>query len=205
LTRAVYTGWSSQTFFDWVLEVDGGQQFIRTLARRLNRFAWSAVDQDVLKVLYESVIGTETRKRLGEYYTPDWLAEAVVDEVVMAPLEQRVLDPACGSGTFLFHAVRKYIKEAEAAGQPLPDVLAGLTNRVFGMDLHPVAVTFARVTYLLAIGRARLMDPEGGAIYVPVFLGDALQWREQQLARIIHRAGIRAGETLWNQEVSWTV
>ena len=46
------------------------------LARRLGRFDWSAVEQDVLKVLYESVIGAETRKRLGEYYTPDWLAEA---------------------------------------------------------------------------------------------------------------------------------
>ncbi|MBB5693519.1 N-6 DNA methylase [Muricoccus pecuniae] len=168
-------------FFDWVLEVNGGQQFIRTLARRLGRFAWNAVDQDVLKVLYESVIGTETRKRLGEYYTPDWLAEAVVGAVLTAPLEQRVLDPACGSGTFLFHAARKYITEAEADGRQPADVLAGLTSRVFGMDLHPVAVTLARVTYLLAIGRERLMDPQRGAIHVPVFLGDALQWREQQL------------------------
>ena len=33
---------------------------------------------DVLKVLYESVIGAETRKRLGEYYTPDWLADQIV-------------------------------------------------------------------------------------------------------------------------------
>jgi hypothetical protein len=65
-------------FFDWVLEVDGGEQFIRTLARRLMRFDWTTVREDVLKVLYESVIGAETRKELGEYYTPDWLAEAIV-------------------------------------------------------------------------------------------------------------------------------
>jgi hypothetical protein len=36
-------------FFDWVLEVEGGETFIRTLARRLMRFVWSEVDQDVLK------------------------------------------------------------------------------------------------------------------------------------------------------------
>ncbi len=43
--------------------------------------------------------------------------------------------------------------------------------------LHPVAVTLARVTYLLAIGRDRLMHPDRGPIQVPVYLGDAVQWR----------------------------
>ena len=45
------------------------------------------------------------------------------------------------------------------------------------MDLHPVAVTLARVTYLLAIGSDRLMHPDRGPIQVPVFLGDAVQSR----------------------------
>src|ERR1035441_2510789 len=49
------------------------------------------------------------------------------------------------------------------------------------MDLHPVAVTLARVTYILAIGRARLMDPNRGNIQIPVYLGDSMQWREQNL------------------------
>lgn len=168
-------------FFDWVLEVDGGEEFVRALARRLSRFDWSNVDQDVLKVLYESVIGPDTRKRLGEYYTPDWLAEAMVDEVILAPLDSRVLDTACGSGTFLFHAIRKYIASAEKASIPLSAMLEGVTKHVLGMDLHPVAVTFARVTYLLAIGRDKLTDSSRGAIQVPVYLGDSIQWQEQEL------------------------
>lgn len=168
-------------FFDWVLEVDRGEEFIRSLARRLGRFDWSTVDQDVLKVLYESVIGAETRKRLGEYYTPDWLAEAMVQETIAAPLEARVLDCACGSGTFLFHAIRKYIAAAEGSSLSLTELLDGITTHVIGMDLHPVAVTLARVTYLLAIGRDRLTDPSRGTIQVPVYLGDSVQWQEQQL------------------------
>lgn len=168
-------------FFDWVLEVGGGEEFVRTLARRLVRFDWSTVDQDVLKILYESVIGAETRKRLGEYYTPDWLAEAMVAEVISKPLETRVLDTACGSGTFLFHAIRKYISAAERRSLPAQEILAGVTNHVLGMDLHPVAVTLARVTYLLALGRERLTDPDRGTIQVPVYLGDSIQWQEQQL------------------------
>ncbi|QYC44288.1 putative type I restriction enzymeP M protein [Nonomuraea coxensis DSM 45129] len=166
-------------FFDWVLEVPGGDSFVRTMARRLARFDWATVEHDVLKVLYESVIGAETRKRLGEYYTPDWLADQVVAEAVTDPLNQRVLDPSCGSGTFLFHAVRRHLAAADQAGIPLAAALSGLTNRVLGIDLHPVAVALARVTYLLAIGRDRLIDSQRGPITVPVYLGDSVQWAQR--------------------------
>ncbi|MFD9925303.1 N-6 DNA methylase [[Kitasatospora] papulosa] len=172
-------------FFDWVVEVPGGESFIRTMARRLSRFAWANVEHDVLKVLYESVISTETRKAQGEYYTPDWLAEHMVNEVIEDPLNQRVLDPACGSGTFLFHSVRRYLRAAEDAGKPLGESLDGLTEHVAGIDLHPVAVTLARVTYLLAIGRERLLSNERKLIRVPVYLGDSVQW-EQRLDLIDH-------------------
>jgi hypothetical protein len=175
-------------FFDWILEVESGPEFVRTLARRLMRFDWSVVTEDVLKVLYESVIGAETRKELGEYYTPDWLAEVMVQEVVEAPLSTRVLDPSCGSGTFLFHCARKYIAAAEAEQIPLAAMLEGLTRHVIGMDLHPVAATLARVTYLLAIGRDKLIAPTRGEIHIPVYLGDSLQWREQNLNLLTHDA-----------------
>ncbi|WP_296580041.1 N-6 DNA methylase [Xanthobacter sp.] len=170
-----------QDFFDWVVELEEGRAFVRTLSRRLARFDWSAVDQDVLKVLYESIIGAETRKRLGEYYTPDWLAHIVVDETIDTPLTQRVLDPACGSGTFLFHAIRRYFAVAEASGMGVAEQIDGVTRHVIGMDLHPVAVTLARVTYLLAIGRDRLIHPDRRPIQIPVYLGDSLQWQEQSL------------------------
>ncbi|MEM8972958.1 MAG: N-6 DNA methylase [Pseudomonadota bacterium] len=168
-----------QDFFDWVVEVEEGPAFTRTLSKRLSRFDWSAVEQDVLKVLYESIIGADTRKRLGEYYTPDWLAYAVVTEVVVDPLSERVLDPACGSGTFLFHAIRRYMQSADALNTPVGEQIEGVTRQVLGMDLHPVAVTLARVTYLLAIGRRKLTDPSRGTIQIPVYLGDSMQWQEQ--------------------------
>jgi N-6 DNA Methylase len=168
-------------FFDWVVEINGGETFIRTLAKRLMRFVWSDVNQDVLKILYENIIGRDTRKRLGEYYTPDWLAEVMVAETIPDPLNTRVLDPSCGSGTFLFHAVRRYLAAAEGGDQTVEELLNGVTRHVVGMDLHPVAVTLARVTYLLAIGRARLTDPHRGNIQIPVYLGDSIQWREQGL------------------------
>ncbi len=101
--------------------------------------------------------------------------------MISDPLSTRVLDPACGSGTFLFHAVRKYIRAAEKRGDTADKLLSGATRHVVGMDLHPVAVTLARVTYLLAIGRDRLTDPNRGNIQIPVYLGDSVQWREQSV------------------------
>lgn len=173
--QAAIQGVVEHDFFDWPLEVDGGLEWVAAVARRLARFDWSAVEHDVMKVLYESVIAAEVRHQMGEYYTPDWLAQRVVEEVVTDPLSQRVLDPACGSGTFLFQAVRHYFTAAEQAGMALPEAVAGVTERVLGLEVHPVAVAFARVTYLLAIGQARLTDPNRPAIAVPVYLGDSLQ------------------------------
>lgn len=175
-------------FFDWPLEVAGGDEFVRSLADRLARyFDWRDVDHDVLKHLYESVISQESRESLGEYYTPDWLAQQVVADAVAEPLAQRVLDPSCGSGTFVFHAVKAYLAAADDAGIPNGAALNSLVDHVYGMDVHPVAVTLARVTYLLAIGSTRLTSPDRGALRVPVFLGDSVQWEQQQ--DLFSRAG----------------
>ncbi|KOU84823.1 restriction endonuclease BseRI [Streptomyces sp. XY58] len=176
--RAHIYGVVEQDFFDWIIEVPEGETIIRTMVRRLARFDWSHVEHDVLKVLYQSVIPAATRKKLGEYYTPDWLAEAMVRDTIDDPTTQSVLDPSCGSGTFLFHAVRRFLAAADADGQDNRSAVTGVTNHVFGMDLHPVAVSLARVTYLLAIGRQRL-TADRGPISVPVFLGDSLQWEQQ--------------------------
>ena len=169
-----------EDFFDWVIEVEGGAEFVRSLARRLARFDWSAVQHDVMKVLYESVIGRHERYNLGEYYTPDWLSERIVEEVVTKPLEERVLDPGCGSGTFLFFAVRRYLAAADAAEIENAAAIRGVTEHVLGVDLHPVAVTLARVTYLLAIGMERISGPRD-AFSIPVYLGDSLQWGQEQI------------------------
>ena len=167
-------------FFDWIVEVDGGTQFVKVLARRLSRFTWNNVRHDVLKVLYESIISATQRKQLGEYYTPDWLAEQIVAVTINNPIEQRVLDPSCGSGTFIFHAVRRFLDSATAQGIPNGEALAKLTQHVMGMDIHPVAVTFARVTYLLAIGTERLQADDRLPISIPIYLGDSIQWKEQE-------------------------
>lgn len=178
-TAAGLHGVVDRDFFDWVLEVPGGEAFVTGLAKRLARFDWSQVEHDVLKVLYESVISTATRKALGEYYTPDWLANRVVSELITDPLHQRVLDPSCGSGTFVFYAVRHFLNAADEAGMSVAEAMSLVSSRVMGIDLHPVAVALARVTYLLALGRDRLNGPRGD-LSVPIYLGDSLGWDQRE-------------------------
>ena len=163
-------------FFDWVLEASGGNDLIRRIVGQVARFRLAEIENDVLKVLYESLIDPEQRHELGEYYTPDWLAKRMCDHVIDEPLEQRVLDPACGSGAFLFHAVRRLLNAAEGAGYSNRKALELCCAKVIGIDVHPVAVLFARVTYLLAIGEKRLKARGRPQISIPVYLGDSLQW-----------------------------
>lgn len=181
-------------FFDWPAVPSEGRTVIAGIARRLAKFDWSEVERDVLKALYESVIDPDTRRRMGEYYTPDWLAQKMVDEHLEDPLHQRLLDPACGSGTFLFWAVRRVLAACDSAGMDNRRALELVVDHVQGMDLHPVAVTLARVTYLLALTRERLADRR--ELTVPVFLGDSLRWEKPDTVTTEGGLTVSTGDSL---------
>ena len=166
-------------FFAWPTEV-GGLPLLRTLARRIARFNWQRAPTDIAAILYETVIPPDERRQLGEYYTPDWLARAIIQEVVTDPLDQYVLDPACGSGTFVAEAVAHFIEAAKAAPLDPKEVLEWLRFSVSGIDVHPVAVHLARAAWVLAAQPAIQAAVEHGFaanVTVPVYLGDALQLR----------------------------
>ena len=164
-------------FFAWPAEV-GGEQWLADIAGRVSRFDWQATESDVARILYQSVMSAEDRRRLGEYYTPVWLAQRIVDAAVTDPLSQRVLDPACGAGTFLHAAIRKYVEAARGADHPPRRILSGLQSSVTGVDVHPVAVHLARATWTLA-AREVIGEVDRGAedLTIPVYLGDSLQLR----------------------------
>lgn len=168
-------------FFDWILLDPDGVLLVEQIVGETRRFRLRDAQTDVLKALYESLMDPEQRHDLGEYYTPDWLAAKLTRAVQTAPLTQRVLDPACGSGTFLFHAVRRLIDAGRVAGIGDAAIVRLACSLVHGMDVHPVAVIFARVTWLLALGP--VLTGQRDAISVPVYLGDAMQWNVVDLGR----------------------
>ena len=186
-------GQSESDFFDWVLDADQGAKLIMQVWRQVGRFRLRDIETDVLKALYESLIDPDTRHDLGEYYTPDWLAGRVATASIEKPLEQRVMDPACGSGTFLFHAVRAVLSAAEDAGLDPSQAVLRAVDKVAGIDVHPVAVIFARVTYLLALLPA-LHRGRPGNFSLPVYLGDSLQWNRVRVAEGGQQAELLAND-----------
>ena len=152
---------------------------------------------DLLKPLYQSLFPRAVRHALGEYYTPDWLAEHVLDQVgYHGQAEARLLDPTCGSGTFLLAALRRWrhsSRHTPCAVRPVASAASSFRNQslladgtrsvpatlsdgtpvpsIVGFDLHPLAVASSRANYLLAI--ADLLGPET-PIEVPVFARDAI-------------------------------
>ena len=164
-------------FFAWPTEV-GGLPLLSAIARRVARFDWRASDipNDIGTILYETVIPSEERRTLGEYYTPQWLARAMTRELVTAPLNQHVLDPACGSGTFIAEAISNFIDAADESDMHPSEVFGKLRDSITGIDIHPVAVHLARASYVIA-ARAAIGDAEYTSVTVPIYLGDALQLR----------------------------
>ncbi len=116
---------------------------------------------DVFAPLVEDVVSAEERHEGGEHYTPSWLACRTVAAVAPRPGE-RVVDPACGTGTFL---------RAVVARRRSGDAKAKLAC-IEGWDLHPLAVLLARVNLLLAI--APHLDADGSPVRLPVHLRDGL-------------------------------
>ena len=83
-----------------------------------------------------------------------------------------MLDPACGSGTFLVILI-KYIRERAARQKQNPtETLEFILHNIIGIDLNPLAVIAARTNYLLALGD--LLKARKGDIDIPVYQADSV-------------------------------
>jgi len=125
--------------------------------------------RDLLQNLYELIVPRKLRHDLGEYYTPDWLAGYVVDKSgYKGAIGSRFLDPSCGSGTFLVHAINKAVRHYKGDEK----TIAGhILENIVGFDLNPIAVLSARTNYLIAFSK---FIPYIRPISIPVYLCDSI-------------------------------
>ncbi len=135
-----------------------------------------AESRDLLKQLYQQLFPKSVRHDLGEYYTPDWLAELVLDELGYdGDPDKRMLDPACGSGTFLVMAINRvkqwFDDHRHECGFREDELLRKILRNIIGFDLNPLAVMAARTNYLMAI---RELRRHVGDIELPVYLCDSI-------------------------------
>ena len=99
--------------FQWPAEI-GATHYIRSIARKVAQFDWSKRPDELAAILYQNTITQEERRKMGEYYTPRWLAQTIVQELITDPQNTVAMDPACGSGTFIECLVRNIIDHSHA-------------------------------------------------------------------------------------------
>lgn len=125
---------------DHAIRSDVGQAFLREISRTGN-----------LGDAYCATLPADLRHRLGEHYTPSWLVTRMTEPLVGCGT---IADPACGDGRFLSALVR--------LGHPV--------DKVWGVELNPLAVIMARYTVWAAAGRP--LEPPCSIMWSDFLLGD---------------------------------
>jgi type I restriction-modification system DNA methylase subunit len=130
--------------------------------KRLNRFDFERVNRDILGHVYEDYLPKQERKELGEYYTPIEVVQFMLDTVDYRASEnigaKRVLDPACGSGTFLTEIteriIQHYRRKFDATSvhhldaEQARTILDRIQRNVHGIDINPFAVHITQINLL---------------------------------------------------------
>jgi hypothetical protein len=168
-------------FFTWIMFISIRRQsskIFEPILRELQMYDLDQMDEDVLKELYQEMVKPDVRKQLGEFYTPDWLAEQTIDEVLSDDPKKSVLDPSCGSGTFLFKTILYKIKKFNDDGMKDSEILSHILENVIGFDIHPLAALIAKTNYLLAL--KGIINARKGSITIPVYLSDSIKIPEKK-------------------------
>jgi type II restriction/modification system DNA methylase subunit YeeA len=174
------------------IELSGGE--ISTLAEAAD-FDWSMVKPEIFGTLFQSSMDADERHAFGAHFTSEFDIRKVVGPTIVRPWREKmaavwdkvgklkdvlrdlrlyqVLDPACGSGNFLYVAYRE-LKRLEreillrlseiSKGEPLETAVS--IHQFHGLDIQPFAVELAKVTLMLAKEQevkeaAKLVDSDG--------------------------------------------
>lgn len=143
-------------------EITLSDRALAFMVSELSRYDLSRTDVDAKGAAYQEIVGTNLRGDLGQYFTPRSAIKLVVNILDPQP-NDRVLDPACGTGGFLVvtlsHIVEKF--RAEAHVQPgvesteefvsINDRLREYTkSQIFGSDFDPFLVRAAQMNLVMA-------------------------------------------------------
>jgi len=174
---------------EFTLAMDEFGEKIRKILLTFCKFDFSEIKGDPLGILYQGYFDKETRKALGEFYTPQEVVDYIlnaVDYEGRKVLDKRLLDPACGSGTFIVTALKRYLEASKGVAdeEGWDVVLDDLCNkyRLVGFDIHPFATIMAQTQFmvvLLPYYRKAVEDAKRKGEYftlqrVPIFRTDSL-------------------------------
>ena len=143
-----------QNVFDWIYETNGAlNEGLQRLILRFNAYDFSGLSEEILGDIYQAFLPAAKRKRLGEFYTPPTIVDWLLEQTVYSHEEGKLLDPSCGSGSFLVRYVHRCLEDAKVRGLDVDFVLKGLQKNVWGFDLNPFAAFISHFQLMWAMIR----------------------------------------------------
>lgn len=148
-SHEIYAAVFDEMDLDWVLGVEN-EQLSRSLEiamMLLSRFDFQTVKGDVLTGIYDRFLDPKKRKEMGEFYTPPSIARYMIRRLGLVAGD-KVVDPACGSGTFVLEAYQHMIGDAADSGTATAQEMRATLANLYACDLNPFSATIAQVQML---------------------------------------------------------
>ena len=198
-------------------------QYRFTAREETTTWTEAAVDPEMLGRAFESLMAPADRRRTGAFFTPFSLVERVSTSALAAALGDdgaralagepltaarartlleaverlTVLDPACGSGAFLVHALERVasLRATLGDGRDLSTIRRDvLTRSIFGVDVNPTAVWLCELRLWLSVVIESEVDDPLAVTPLPnldrnVRTGDALSGRAFGSPEIVRSDG----------------
>ena len=148
-----FPGMYISPLFDGIFltELEWDSKLIAKLIRRTKEHDFSSVDRDILGEVYQGHVPKTIRRALGQFYTNPSIVKYI--HIRLSPFykaDSKVLDPACGSGTFLIisYELLKHIRIAEKTWSD-SDHIELLQKQLYGIDIDSFATQLATMNLLL--------------------------------------------------------
>ena len=140
------------------------------------KYAFDAMPAYILGSVYERFLGKEielsnksviiaekpeVRKAGGVYYTPEYIVKYIVENTIPKRPDVKILDPACGSGSFLLVAYQymlDYYQKKKKEQLTLSERKEILLEHIFGVDLDEQAVEVTKLSLLLKVLEGATID-----------------------------------------------
>ena len=144
-----------------------------SLVRRVEEFDFSNLDFDVIGQMYERLIDPNERRRFGQFYTSPDVVDLINAFCIREP-GTRVLDPACGGGTFLVRAYarKRVLYQDRSSGADHQQLL----GEIFGIDVGAFPAQLSTINLAVRhlsdesnyprVARASFFDAQSG---VPLY------------------------------------
>ncbi|MCK4796131.1 MAG: N-6 DNA methylase, partial [Spirochaetes bacterium] len=118
-------------------------------------YKFDKIPIELLSNVYENFVDKEIKKKQGVYYTPIFIIEFILGFAIKEKLKQskdiKILDPSCGSGSFLVESYKKIIENYKNESIDILKKIEILKNSLFGVDIDEYALKIASFSLYLAL------------------------------------------------------